>query len=770
MPGQLRPWFIAANTVALAVAIGIAAAGWWPIYQDLHFVVLVAVTVVLGSALAILGAVFRWTAAVMVPATVILFALSGVALAVPTEAVYGVVPTLQGELDLFSSVALGWKQLLTITLPVASYQGLLVPVFVSVLIATVGGLSAALRSRRGDVAAVAPVILFLVGLAFGSRVAAWPLSLSLSLLAVLLLWLMWRRWYRRRAAIHLLGTSGPQRTIGVRTVVSAVVVLAIAGAGSVAATLAIPPTVERSVLRSAIEQPFDPRAYPSPLAGFRQYLREDLDNAVLFTVDGLPAETRLRIATLDTYDGVVYSVGSDTVTSESGSFDRVPYRFDQSSIEGDQVSVEVTIGEYSGVWLPTVGKFESLEFDGARASSLRDAFYYNNTSGTAAVIGGLTEGDEYRLTAVVPTQPSEAELRSATAGAASVPALGAVPAELTTRLEEYSSAVDGQGAKLVAVLEGLRADGYISHGLDPDGPLSRSGHSADRITELLTETRMIGDDEQYAVAAALMARELGFPARVVFGFTPGETGSGPTEITGDMVSAWVEVDTAQYGWVAVDPTPAEREIPEEEPEEPATVSRPQSVIQPPIEEQEITDDQSPTEAIDNEQDQAESWLGVLLAVVRVLGWVLLAAGLLASPFLLVIAAKLRRRALRRAAPTPLQRITGGWREFEDAVLDHGFAPAPSSTRSEFAATIGGQKSLGAAAVADRAAFAPSTPSADEAAKLWRSVDELVASLNEGTTRWQRLRAHISVRSLGGYSVRSLFGRQGSRPDGLQRGQ
>jgi hypothetical protein len=32
------------------------------------------------------------------------------------------------------------------------------------------------------------------------------------------------------------------------------------------------------------------------------------------------------------------------------------------------------------------------------------------------------------------------------------------------------------------------------------------------------------------------------------------------------------------------------------------------------------------------------------------------------------------------------------------------------------------------------------------------------SLNDGLTRWQRIKALISVRSLGGYSVKNLFKR------------
>ncbi len=65
------------------------------------------------------------------------------------------------------------------------------------------------------------------------------------------------------------------------------------------------------------------------------------------------------------------------------------------------------------------------------------------------------------------------------------------------------------GAKLVAVVQALKRDGYVSHGVGDDR-VSRSGHGADRIQELLTAPLMIGDQEQYAAAVALMADELGF--------------------------------------------------------------------------------------------------------------------------------------------------------------------------------------------------------------------------------------------------------------------
>jgi hypothetical protein len=757
---KLAPASVALNTIALWVLMALGAAAWWPIYQNLQFVIAVAAATLIGSLIAIVGAIYRWPSAIVIPVTVVAFAATGVALAVPTKALYGVLPTPGGLLDLFAGVALAWKQLLTITLPVGSYEALLVPGFLSALLCAVVALSTALRARRGDLAVVPPVLFFLAGIAFGPREAHWPILLALGTLAGVLLWLMWRRWYRRRAAIRALtGTSSGQLIVGLRTVVSGVIVMALAGGAAVAATAAVPPTEQREVLRSRVEQPFDPRDYASPLAGFRRYLQGGQADSVMFTVMGLPAGQRVRIATLDSYDGVVYAVGSAAVASESGSFTRVPYVFDQSGVIGEQVSLDVTIGSYSGVWMPTVGKFENVEFRGGRAATLRNAFYYNDTARTAAVIGGLSEGDEYLLEAVIPAEPSEAELRAASAGSAGLPALRTVPAELATVLARYTDGVDGQGARLLAMLDGLRAEGYISHGLSEDEPPSRSGHSADRITQLLSDQRMIGDAEQYAVTAAIMARQLGFPARVVFGFQPPEDAGERVEVTGDMVTAWIEVDTAQYGWVTIDPNPPAREIPEEQPEDPSEVSRPQSVIQPPDEDRDLTDNQTPTETTQEEQPVPDAWVVVLLAIARVLGWIVLIGAILISPFVVIIAAKLRRRYLRLRAASPLQRISGGWKEFEDAVVDHGFTPPRFATRSEVAATVGTARSASVAAVADRAIFAPVEPDAAEAAELWKSIDELTASLSLGKTRWERIKARISVRSLGGFSARRLFPRR-----------
>ncbi|MDP9025982.1 MAG: transglutaminase domain-containing protein [Actinomycetota bacterium] len=754
------------------VSIGIAAASLWPIYQTAHFVILVVVAVLIGTVIALLGARFRWPSWAVVVAGFVAFVASGVPLAVPDQAISGVLPSVEGLIELISGVALGWKQLLTITLPVGAYQALLVPALLLVLGTTISGLSVALRAKWGELGVIPPVALFVVGIVFGPDRSGSPVWLALALLVVTLITLVWRRWRRRREAIRSLARSTPDAAgnplataldgglVG-RGILAGVVILALAGGAAVVTTAVLPPTSDRTVLRTAVVQPFDPRDYASPLSGFRRYLLNDKASQVQFRISGLPAGARIRIATLDSYDGVVYAVGSSAVDSASGTFVRIPSAVDQSGVRGTQLSLTVRLEGYSGVWLPTVGDFESVNFSGNNAAQLGDAFYYNNVSGTAAVLGGVATGDSYSIDTVLPIQPDAKQLASLSPGSAILPHIGVLPDDLAQHLDSYVAGLTSPGARLSAMLDGLKQEGYISHGIDPAQPASRSGHAADRISELFTDPRMIGDAEQYSVAAALMARQLGFPARVVFGFAP-QASTSTIDVTGADVSAWIEVDTAQYGWVTIDPNPQVRPIPAEQPQDPTKVARPESIVPPPADKTQTNESQTTPDTSQNSPDALDPVLVIVLQVLKISAVVLLVLLILAAPFLLIVAAKLRRRRIRNRAPSALQRIRGGWEEFQDAVVDHGLEPPPAATRSEVAGVVGTLPSRVLAAVADRAVFAPDKVDPADADRVWDAVAELRASLDAPLTRRRRILAMISLRSLGGYSGRGLFRRPGRR--------
>lgn len=744
------------NFLAVILLQLLAAYSLWPIYKTPRFAVLVLVTVFAGAVVAGLGARLRWQSFTVFVAGLAAFLLLGVPIGVPGQALFGVLPTLDGLEQLLLGAGLGWKQLLTISLPVGDYQTLLVPAFILVLLTTIIGVTVALRTRIGELAVFAPSALLVAGIVLGPNTARFPIELGLTFLVGALLWFAWVRAKRRSVAIRLLNSQSgtpveaPERSLlTAGRVLGTVATIAVAVVVAEGAATLVPPTGDRDVLRSAVEQPFDPRDYTSPLAGFREYFQPAMASSALLTVSGLPAGAGLRLATMDAYNGVVYSVGTPDLSSASGSFTRVPYELDQAAVRGRVSTIDVTVGAYEDVWLPSVGQLERVTFRGPRADELGDSFYYNDNTGAGAVVDGLQQGDSYSLRAVVPPARTDDELARSNPGAAEVPAQPQLPEEVATALAGMVGPDRAPGRRLVAMVNTLRERGYVSHSVGPDEPFSRSGHAVDRIVELLTDDPMVGDAEQYAVAAAVLANELGFPARVVLGFRADDerAGAARTTVTGSDLTAWIEVDTAEDGWVGIDPNPEVRDIPEAAPEDPTFVSRPQSVVPPPAEERTEPDRQTPPDTSDEEPDGQDPVLALLFAVLRVLGWVLLAAALIASPFLAVLGAKLRRRRRRRRRGSPLDRVRGGWAEFADTALDHGYDLPESGTRREIAGAVGSSASRRLATAADQAVFSPGQVDEDQAGQVWSTVRELRGAMGSSLTRWQRFRAAVSLRSL-----------------------
>ncbi|PZE39620.1 transglutaminase domain-containing protein [Curtobacterium sp. MCPF17_031] len=752
---RAAPLRLVAGTLAVWLLVALASTAWWPIHRDASMVSAGATAVVVGSVMALLGAGMRLPAAVVSIATVVGFAATGVPAAVPGAA-DGPLPTVPGLVDLFSGVALGWRQLLTISLPVGSYEALLVPYFVSVLLVTVVGVSIATRASRPELASLPALALFVTGTVFGPTRLETSVWLGVLLAGIALVWALTVRHLRRAATVA--ATTGTRIPIARAVVRPALVGTATIAAAAVVATglgFVAPPAGTRTVARSGVVKPFDPRDQVSPLSGFRAYEERGRAEQPQLTVTGLPAGGFMRIATLDSYDGVVYRVGGPDGDAASGSFERVPTAVDTRDVRGAAVRVAVTVDGYRGVWLPTVGELTSVSFRGPDADRERTAFFYNRSTGTAAVVDGVSDRTRYTLSAVLPEQPTEDELRDARPGDAVVPTPRDVPAAVQDAVGADSDADTSDGAQLLAALQALQRNGYVSHGVGDDRP-SRSGHGADRITELLTAVPMVGDQEQYAVAAALMAQEIGFPARVVLGFAPGgDSGAGDTTsgattgrttFRGSDVTARIEVDTAQWGWVMLDPNPAVREIPDQSDQTPQPVTRPETVVPPPPAQQLDQDEQTPPQADRDTPPTQPVWLQILLAV---LPWALGVLGLLALvllPIATVVLAKRLRRRRRRRAPDPRARVVGAWDEYRDALLDGGHDVAPSATRREVGAAAPGEAGAGIAADADAAVFGPSDVDDAVADRTWAAADGAIAALRAGRGRRDRFRAATSLRS------------------------
>ncbi|GHJ58177.1 transglutaminase [Nocardioides sp. OK12] len=88
------------------------------------------------------------------------------------------------------------------------------------------------------------------------------------------------------------------------------------------------------------------------------------------------------------------------------------------------------------------------------------------------------------------------------------------------------------------------------------------GNGTDELEEFLStegDYARTGYCEQFASAMAVMARQLGIPARVAVGFlTPQRIADGVYEYSSDDLHAWPELFIAGSGWVRFEPTPPAR--------------------------------------------------------------------------------------------------------------------------------------------------------------------------------------------------------------------
>lgn len=774
--GADRFWPTAVTAVLLMAMLGAAMMPWWPIYESPAFIVTSTVAILAGSAIGIAGARRHWPSWLVVVVVFGAYLVLGVPAAVPGRAFGGLLPTPQGLVDLIAAAALSWKQLVTIAVPVGSYQALLVPPFLLGLIASTCAVTIALRSRHPAAAVIPPALLLVAGIALGVVHSTLAVGTGLAFLITAVAWLVRVGIAKRRAITS--GRPVEAALADARRVLGASALVAVALVGAAAASVALPGP-PRNVVRAELQPPFEPREQQSPLAGFRAAFAPDAADEPMLEVRGLPVGSGIRLATLDTYDGVVYTVGGSDGAAESGRFARVPYQLDQSDVVGKHLTLHVRVRGYSDVWVPGLGRLERITFSDPRAEVLTEGFFYNDATGTGAVRGGLEENDRFTAESIAPLAPEN--LAGLQPGTSVLPPAPELPDELARLLDAWAPASDEPGERLQNVIAGFHREGYVSHGLDDDESESRSGHSIDRLVELATEGPMVGDGEQYAVAATLMARQIGFPARVVVGYLPGpadaaatdtdegEAGEGVGEAEDDDTTifrsadlqAWIEVQDSNGVWLPVDPNPdPQREIPEKEPDQPTIVSRPQSALPPPEERTPIEDlDSEPELALDDRDDGVEPWVAALLTVLSVAGLAVLGLAVVFSPFLAIIVAKLRRRRLRRRAATPVERIEGGWQEFADTAADYGYPIRPNATRAEQAATVGGLAALVLASVVDRAVFAPGEPAEGDDRRVWETVDELQERLAAPRTRGERLMAAISLTSLGGYAVT----RRGAKP-------
>ncbi len=657
-----------------------------------------------------------------------------------------------------------WRRILTIAAPVDAQSTLVAVPLATAWLGSMIGAELVQRTTRTSLPLVGPLVSVALSILFGLDSKGISTSIGIIFLVLGLVFLAVRS---SGTWLYATDRKAAGRSSRLLMAVATVAIVAIV-APMVTPSLPIVNARDRFTFRDEVEPPFDLRRLPSPLAELKAYLPTaeqteagDLGD-LLFTVSGDEVD-RFRLSVLDDYNGIVWLIarnadGADFI--RAGSQFPTPDGIDQ----GPEVDHRVEIIELRESWLPTGGTAVRLDItsdvqvDGVEPVEL---IRLDRVTGNLIMRPRLTTvtGLTYDVGSI-PAHSTD-DLEQELAGVAVVPdgrnaRLPELPPTIARRAQEISAGADSPFGQIRAI-ESFLADAVYDAEATP-------GHTVAQMTSFVERDPMVGFDEQYASAMAMMLRSIGIPSRVVVGFVPTEEArsalaAGDTwDVYENDIETWVEVPFDEVGWVAFEAGPLDsqsEEVDEGQTEvqaenlsanpPPPTTSTTSTTVPEAIEEEEELSD-------DEEEPEASSGVPTLVLALGVAAGVpLLLLGLFA---LVVLMLKRLRRSRRKKAATPSDRILGAYNELIDRSHDIGIdIPAGATARQSIRSATNDDvdditsRSGSLATLVDQAGFAPIAPDADAVDNAWDHSDALVDRLSADKSLAHRLRAQLSLASL-----------------------
>ena len=328
-------------------------------FDDLGWLLAGAGGLLVGAAAALVARTLRLGVLLTAALALVAYLLLGTALAVPEQGIAVVVPTLRSTASLGVGAVWGWADLITLRAPVGLPAYVTVVPYVAAWLVGLVGTTLALRwlprrrtAVRASLLLIGPVLLYVGSILLGTPQPFHPGVRGVLFAAVALVWLGWRTngdrdGGRERQAVRDPRAEPRRGALRRRPTGIAIVVGAAVGLGAVSGVALAPSAQERFVLRERIDPPFQPIDVSSPLAGFRHYAKQDVDDTI-FTVQGLRAGERIRLATMDGYDGHIWNVAGSQVSADgSGRFELVGSAFPAPPLvdDGGDRTLTVRIGD-----------------------------------------------------------------------------------------------------------------------------------------------------------------------------------------------------------------------------------------------------------------------------------------------------------------------------------------------------------------------------------------------------------------------------------------
>ena len=680
----------------------------------------------------------------------------------------------------------GPAEVLTFALPLVSPRALLVdPVALTWLC---GALASAAVIRRWATVMPHAVLLLGFGLAYaatqraaGPDAGAARVRETLLALALLTCLLLLRAAQSRPPANE---GAPPGRTL-VPGAIAAVLVAAVA-----AAVVQAPVFGKRSTQpqRQPTVQDTTPLSPVAFIAGLRPADSSD-PGVEAFTVHtSAPAPGYFDIADVDSYDGAGWSF-TRTFRPSGGV---VPADPDTSMHAGTVIeqTYRIAAGPLAdGPWLvyqPRAERVDGLDVN------------VEPGSGMAVPARPLGAGTSYSVQSLVPLSTFDRIDPATTAPDTATPATDTqLPATLRETLDTIVAALTAEtgtpSTSPLAFLQAVQRD-FRSHyalagtstpgvsgsgasspaasgasatsaspsspGASGPGPVASSAGASQRaggtgfsdVLASILGPQRTATPEQYATLTALLARDLGVPARVVSGFrvapAPGSTllAAGDHVVRTGQAWTWTEVAITGIGWVVLDSSPTTFKTPAQDQTSGAAASS--SPTPAPASNALITTGNGGNAVAHRSTVPhlaARHGAGVLVVVLSATGLAVLIA-------LAVLLFRKRVRARRRRrSGTPGDRVSGAWREAIDVLYEAGLAPAgeldaltsseiSARTRQRFddsAATYA--RTIGDAA--ERATFQTAVlVSEDTVEEAWRAEQQLRRALAVQLSAADRARA------------------------------
>lgn len=481
--------------------------------------------------------------------------------------------------------------------------------------------------------------------------------------------------------------------------------------------------------------------------------------------------TYIRLTALNTFSGDSWSPGSFKVSNKrndvTAGFIAPP---------GLAPRVKRTVQKYSfqvfdlqTTWLP-------LPYPALLVSDIDGRWVYDEASFNVIPTNGTPDNFSYKAEALS-VQPTAEDLRLAGPAPVSFGKLTQLPRHMPAIVDRTAKAwTKGTTTPFdaaVAIQNKLRNGDFIYTTEVQDTLGDSTG-----VESIAAFLRLrAGYCVHYASTMAVLARDLGIPARVAVGFTAGEKqADGSHIVKSHDAHAWPELYFGGVGWVAFEPTPAGARtpspgfaagagLPTTSPTGPSTSGGPSSSSS--------ASATTPHGARSLGPDREGRSTGAIAIGGRSLPLLPfgIALGVLFLALIPLLARTWIRRERWRRATSPVGLAVATWAELLDTLLDYGYewsaSDPPRRGAERLVADLGFSADTALAlrrlaSATERSRYAPELGAVGD---LRADVETVRASLREQASTWQRLRARFLPRSARSIS-RAISDRFADALDGL----